>query len=69
MAEIRHLKTLRPNPVAQRQLRVLGRYRVLFNVDSASRVVTIVLVGEKRGNSLFVQGRRFSTHNESHSTK
>ena len=31
-AENRHLKTLRPNPVAQRELRLRGRYRVLFNI-------------------------------------
>ena len=62
LAETRHLKTLRPNPVAERELRLLGRYRVLFTVDKARAVVTIVLVGEKRGNSLYVQRKRFSIH-------
>ena len=64
-AESRHLKTLRPNPVAQRTLRLRGKYRVLLNADPGTRAVTIVLVGEKRGNALFVQGRRFTTHHES----
>ena len=64
--ESRHVKTLRPNPVAQRELRLRGRYRVLFNVDRAARTATIVVVGEKRGDALFVQGRRFATHHESH---
>src|SRR5437879_2045693 len=66
LAETRHLKTLRTNPVAQRELRLFGKYRVLFNVDPAAQVVTIVLVGEKQGESLLVQGEEFSEHHESH---
>lgn len=58
----RHLKKLRPNPVADRQLRLFGRHRVLFVVDKVERIVTILLVGEKRGNSLYVQGERFTAH-------
>ncbi len=68
LATTRHLKTLRPNPVAHRQLSLFGRYRVLFVIDEAETTVTIVLVGEKRENSLYVQGERFTTH-ESRSTK
>ncbi len=64
----RNLKILRPSPVAQRELRLLGRYRVLFNVEPHERLGTIVLVGEKRGESLIVQGRRYTAH-ESHSTE
>src|SRR5437763_17135083 len=67
LAETRHLKTLRPNPVAERELRLFGKYRVLFNVDVAAEVVTIVLVGEKRGESLIVQGEEFTGHHEGHS--
>ena len=48
--------------VAQRELRLFGKYRVLFNVDEASKEVMIVLVGEKQGNSLFVQGEEFAGH-------
>src|SRR5262249_11930158 len=66
LAETRHLKTLRSNPVAQRELRLLGKYRVLFNVDATAEVVTIVLVGEKRGDKLLVQGEEFTAHHESH---
>ena len=65
LAETRHMKTLRPNPMAQRELRLFGRHRVLFNVDRSKRRVTIVLVGEKRENALIVQGRRFTAHHES----
>jgi mRNA-degrading endonuclease RelE of RelBE toxin-antitoxin system len=68
LATTRHLKSLRPNPVAHRELRLFGRYRVLFVVDEAKMTVTIVLVGEKRGNSLYVQGERFTAH-ESDSTE
>ena len=35
LADTRQLKTLRPNPVAPRELRLLGRYRVLFTVHEA----------------------------------
>jgi mRNA-degrading endonuclease RelE of RelBE toxin-antitoxin system len=58
----RNMKTLRPNPVAERELRLFGKYRVLFNVDEESEEVTIILVGEKRGNSLIVQGEEFTGH-------
>ncbi len=65
LTETRHLKRLRPNPVAQRELRLFGKYRVLFNVDTGADVITIVLVGEKRGDSLLVQGEEFIEHHES----
>jgi mRNA-degrading endonuclease RelE of RelBE toxin-antitoxin system len=68
LATTRHLKSLRPNPLAERELRLFGRYRVLFSVDKAEMMVTIALVGEKRGNSLYVQGKRFTAH-ESRSTE
>ena len=61
-AETRHMKTLRTNAVAQRELRLFGKYRVLFNVDAHNGIVTIVLVGEKRGDSLIVQGEEFTAH-------
>jgi mRNA-degrading endonuclease RelE of RelBE toxin-antitoxin system len=66
LAETRNLKTLRPNPVALRELRLHGKYRILFNVDEASEIVTIMLVGEKRGNTLLVRGEEFTKHHESH---
>ena len=68
LATTRHLKSLRPNPVAHRELRLFGRYRVLFSVDEPEMAVIIVLIGEKRGNSLYVQGKRFTAH-ESRSTE
>ena len=69
LAESRNTKTLRPNPVAQRELRMFGKYRALFNVDEDTGEVTIILVGEKRGNSLIVQGEEYTAHYESHPTE
>lgn len=65
LAATRNMKSLRPNPVAQRELRLLGNYRVLYNVNTETRIVTIVLVGENRGESLVVQGEEFTAHHES----
>ena len=65
LVESRQMKTLRPNPVAGRELRLFGKYRVLFNVDEPAQVVTIVLIGEKRGEALIVQGEEFTGHHES----
>ncbi len=62
LLESRNMKTLRPNPIAQRELRLFGKYRILFNVDEANEEVTIILIGEKRGNSLLVQGKEFTGH-------
>jgi mRNA-degrading endonuclease RelE of RelBE toxin-antitoxin system len=69
LAETGTMKTLRPNPVAQRELRLFGRYRVLFNVDEEAEEVTILVVGEKRGNALLVQGEEFTAHHESDSAE
>jgi mRNA-degrading endonuclease RelE of RelBE toxin-antitoxin system len=63
--ESRCRKTLRPNPIAKRELRLFGKYRVLFNVDEAEEEVAIILVGEKRGSALLVRGQEFTAHHES----
>ena len=60
--ETRNMKSLRPNKVAQRELRLFGRYRILFNIDRRADVVTIIAVGEKRGNRLIIQGKEFTAH-------
>ena len=62
LVETRQMKSLRPNPVVERELRLFGKYRVLFNVDSDAEIVTVMLVGEKRGSSLIVRGEEFSEH-------
>jgi mRNA-degrading endonuclease RelE of RelBE toxin-antitoxin system len=65
LVESRYMKSLRPNPLAGHELKLFGKYRVLFNVDEPARLVTIVLVGEKRGQALIVQVREFTEHHES----
>ncbi len=65
LAESRNMKSLRPNRVAQRELRLFGKYRVLFDVDEGSREVVIVLFGEKRGERLIVRGEEYTAHHES----
>ena len=42
LRESRNMKTLRPNPVAERELRMFGKYRVLFNLDEEAEEVTII---------------------------
>jgi hypothetical protein len=69
LAETQNLKTLQPNPLARRELRLFGNYRVLFNVEVDAQEVVIVLVGEKRGDSLIVQGKEFTHHHEGHTAK
>ncbi len=69
LTDRQNMKALRPNPVAQRELRLLGKFGVLFDVDEETEEVTIVLVGEKRGESLLVRGEEFAEHHESDSTK
>jgi mRNA-degrading endonuclease RelE of RelBE toxin-antitoxin system len=60
--ETRHMKRLRPNPVAQRELRLFGKYRVLYNLEMGEQIVRIVLVGEKGGDRLVVRGEEFTEH-------
>ena len=55
LAETKNMITLRPNPIAQRELRLFGKYRILFSVDEEGQAATIILVGEKRGNRLVLE--------------
>lgn len=55
--ETRHRKRLRPNTTAPWELRI-GDFRVLYDVDVQVRIVEIKRIGEKRGNALFVRGRK-----------
>jgi mRNA-degrading endonuclease RelE of RelBE toxin-antitoxin system len=69
LEESRNMKTLRPNSLAQRELRLFGKYRVLFEADPKNRQVTIIAIGEKRGDSLIVQGEEFTEHHEGDSAE
>lgn len=53
--ETRNRKRLRPNEIAEWELR-LGQLRVFYNVDQQAFVVRIEAVGLKVGNLLFIRG-------------
>lgn len=55
--EIRNRKKLRPNDVAEWELRI-GKFRVFYNVDDAVHIVSIEAIGFKIGNQLFIRGEK-----------
>lgn len=55
----RAIKRLRPNPVAEFELRV-GDFRILYNV--ADDEVILLVVGRKVGNTLVVGGQEYREH-------
>ena len=58
--ETRQRKRLRPNRLAEWELRV-GEFRVFYDVvvDDDSKTVRVVAIGVKQGNRLFVHGEQF----------
>jgi mRNA-degrading endonuclease RelE of RelBE toxin-antitoxin system len=56
-AETRNRKKLRPNNVAEWELRH-GRFRVFYNVLNEARIVSVEAVGFKIGNLLFIRSKR-----------
>lgn len=54
-------QALRPNPVAEFELRV-GDLRVLYNVEGSEAV--LLIVGKKVGNKLVVEGEEFHGHQD-----
>lgn len=57
----RAIKRLRPNPLAEFELRA-GELRVLYNVEGSE--VVLLVVGRKVGNTLVVKGEAFHGHHE-----
>lgn len=57
-AETRNRKRLRPNQLAEWELRI-GRFRVFFDVDPENRLIKVEAVGYKRGSSLFIHGKEY----------
>ena len=55
------IKKLRPNPLAQYELRV-GSLRVLYNVEGTD--VVLLVVGRKVGNKLVVKRQDFHEHQD-----
>jgi mRNA-degrading endonuclease RelE of RelBE toxin-antitoxin system len=56
LTETRRRKKLRDNPVATWELRI-GRYRVFYEVVQTTATVSIVAVGLKEHNKLFIRGQ------------
>lgn len=57
--ETRNRKQLRPNKVAEYELRV-QKYRVFYDVDGKEKIVKIVAIGHKDGNKLLIRGKEFA---------
>ncbi|MFN8488505.1 MAG: hypothetical protein U0350_12975 [Caldilineaceae bacterium] len=55
--ETRNRFRMRPNEIAEWELRI-NNYRVFYNVAEAVQIVSIEVIGFKRGNQLFVRGKR-----------
>jgi mRNA-degrading endonuclease RelE of RelBE toxin-antitoxin system len=55
--ETRNRFRMRPNDIAEWELRI-GKFRVFYNVEEEVEIVSIEVVGFKRGNQLFVRGKR-----------
>lgn len=60
-ATSRAIKRLRPNPLAEFELRV-GDLRVLYNVSDDE--VILLVIGRKAGNKLIVAGEEFHGHQD-----
>ena len=56
--ETRNNKVLRPNRLAERELRI-DRFRVFYDIDEGKSVVKIEAIGHKRGNRLYVRAEEF----------
>jgi mRNA-degrading endonuclease RelE of RelBE toxin-antitoxin system len=55
------IRRLRPNPLAEFELRVRD-LRVLYNVEQDNCEVVLLIVGRKVGNKLIVGGEEFHGH-------
>lgn len=56
--ETRNRKRLRPNELAEWELRV-RTFRVFYDVDEENALVKIEAVGYKQGNILFIHGEEY----------
>jgi mRNA-degrading endonuclease RelE of RelBE toxin-antitoxin system len=61
--ESKAIKRLRPNPLAEFELRI-GDFRVLYNVEVENSEVVLLVVGRKVGNTLVVGGVAFHGHRD-----
>jgi mRNA interferase RelE/StbE len=49
-------KILRDNPIARWELKV-GKFRVFYEIDSDEKLVTVVSIGHKEHNLLYIRGK------------
>ena len=56
--ETRNNKVLRPNRLAERELRI-DRFRIFYDIDEGKGAVKIEAIGHKRGHRLYVRGEEF----------
>jgi len=56
--ETRNRKKLRPNKLAEWELR-LDKFRIFYDVDTTDEIVKIAAVGFKQGNRLFIHGEEY----------
>ena len=56
--ETRNRKRLRPNSVAEFELRIT-KFRVFYDVDENKKFVKIEAVGHKEGGRLFIRGKEY----------
>lgn len=56
--ETRNRKRLRPNNVAEFELRIM-KFRVFYDVDENKNLVKIEAVGHKEGSCLFIRGKEY----------
>jgi mRNA-degrading endonuclease RelE of RelBE toxin-antitoxin system len=54
----RNRKKLRPNELAEWELRVIP-FRVFYDIDRDRSIVKIIAVGYKQGNTLFIHGEEY----------
>jgi len=56
--ETRKRKKLRPNQLAEWELRI-DNFRVFYDIMTDANQVKIVAIGEKRGNKLYIRGQEY----------
>ncbi|MDW8325414.1 MAG: type II toxin-antitoxin system RelE/ParE family toxin [Anaerolineales bacterium] len=56
--ETRNRKKLRPNQLAEWELRI-DRFRIFYDVQEAVKIVKVEAIGYKRGNTLFIRGQEY----------
>ena len=56
--ETRHRKKLRPNQIAEWELRV-DNFRIFYDIDKDGKIVKIATIGYKIGSKLFIHGEEY----------